>query len=56
MLSAEANKQIAEFNGKPGHECHHKHKSQGTDEVFFHSIGLLRCVRCWGWQVIREPI
>ena len=44
------------MNDLPGHECQHKHKYIGTGAVFFHSVGLLRCVRCWGWQRIRSVI
>lgn len=55
MLSDATQKQIAEFNGRPGHECQHKHRYEGTGGVFFQSVGLMRCIHCGGWQRIREP-
>lgn len=42
--------------GKPGRECHHQHQMQGTGGHFYHSMGLLYCSRCGGWQLIRKPI
>lgn len=36
--------------------CRHKHKLQGTGGVFYGSVGLLQCSRCYGWQLIRKQI
>lgn len=36
--------------------CDCSHKLQGTGGVFYQSVGLLQCTKCWGWQAIREPI
>lgn len=36
--------------------CRHKHQLQGTGAVFYQSVGLLQCSRCFGWQLLRKPI
>lgn len=56
VVSINLKEKVLSFNGKPGTECHHDHRLQGTGAVFFQSVGLLRCVRFGGWQVIRKPI
>lgn len=37
-------------------ECQHDHQLAGTGAVFYQSTGLLQCVDCKGWQLIRKPI
>ena len=36
--------------------CTCDHKLQGSNAVFFQSIGLLFCNGCEGWQMIRKPV
>ena len=37
-------------------ECEHKHKLQGTGAVYYYSVGLIQCVECLGWQLIKKQI
>jgi len=56
-MSTYLQQRVEQFSGKPNaRTCRHKHKFQGTGGVFFHSMGILQCSRCFGWQLIRKPI
>lgn len=54
---SELEQRVAVFTKRrPIVECTHKHQIQGTGAVFYQSVGVLECIHCQGWQLIRKGI
>lgn len=56
QLSPQGRARAQKLTGSTVTECYHRHQMQGTGGHFYHSVGLLQCSICGGWQDIRKPM
>jgi hypothetical protein len=38
------------------HKCTCKHDRIATGGIFYNSLGVLECINCHGWQLIKQKI
>lgn len=57
VITQDERNRIRDFSGEVEPQlCLCTHKLAATGGIFYHSVGLIQCNNCRGWQLIRKVI